>query len=220
MPVHRKGSDLMARGTYQEKRKQKIALILETAKRIFAEKGFSGARTDEIAKKAGISKMSMYYYVGNKKDLYSSVLQELLVYSEKYASQKVDLSSSPRENLTRIIKGIAEVADKESDLHAILLRELVSGGENIPKELPNTLGKTISLIDAVLKDGKKQHIFQDVDPFLFFFTAMGLFVYWKLHLPILNKIDSDSSLIENSGGQIPDKLVNKFEELIFKMISI
>ena len=209
----------MAKGTNQ-KRKEKIAHILKTAKVIFAKKGFAGARTDEIAQKAGISKMSMYYYTGNKKKLYSSVLQELLVYSNKYTIQKINNSDSPRENLIKIIRGIAQVANKESELHSILLRELVSGGENIPKELPDTIEETVGRIDKVIKEGKKQDLFKEMDPYLFFFTVMGLFVYWKIHLPILNKMETGSTLTQSNNGNIPDKLIKKVEELMLSMISI
>jgi len=48
--------------------------ILDTARAVFAEKGFDGARVDEIAQRAGVNKALIYYYFKSKDQL----LQELL----------------------------------------------------------------------------------------------------------------------------------------------
>jgi AcrR family transcriptional regulator len=49
--------------------------ILEAAKQEFAAHGLAGARVDRIAAKAGANKRMLYYHVGNKEDLYLTVLE-------------------------------------------------------------------------------------------------------------------------------------------------
>ena len=49
--------------------------ILEAAKAEFAAHGLAGARVDRIAAKAGANKRMLYYHVGNKEDLYLTVLE-------------------------------------------------------------------------------------------------------------------------------------------------
>jgi AcrR family transcriptional regulator len=49
-------------------------LILETAAQVFAEKGFDGARVDEIAKRAQVNKALIYYYFESK----DKILEELM----------------------------------------------------------------------------------------------------------------------------------------------
>ena len=49
--------------------------ILEAAKQEFAAHGLAGARVDRIAVKAGANKRMLYYHVGNKDDLYLTVLE-------------------------------------------------------------------------------------------------------------------------------------------------
>ncbi|MDE2198208.1 MAG: TetR family transcriptional regulator [Rhodospirillales bacterium] len=51
------------------------ANILEVATREFAEKGFSGARVDEIAAKTDTSKRMIYYYFTDKEGLFVAVLE-------------------------------------------------------------------------------------------------------------------------------------------------
>ena len=48
--------------------------ILQAAERQFAEKGFYGARVDEIAAAAAINKRMIYEYFGSKELLYKQVL--------------------------------------------------------------------------------------------------------------------------------------------------
>ncbi len=51
-------------------------LILETARSVFVEKGFDGARMQEIADKAGINKALLHYYFRSKQNLFESILNE------------------------------------------------------------------------------------------------------------------------------------------------
>jgi AcrR family transcriptional regulator len=53
-----------------------VADILAVATAEFAEKGFSGARIDEIAERMATSKRTIYYYFGGKEALYLAVLEE------------------------------------------------------------------------------------------------------------------------------------------------
>lgn len=50
--------------------------ILDVATAEFSQKGFSGARVDEIAEKTSTSKRMIYYYFGDKEGLYVAVLEE------------------------------------------------------------------------------------------------------------------------------------------------
>jgi len=49
--------------------------ILDVATRVFTEFGFAGARVDEIVQRTRTSKRMVYYYFGDKKGLYLSVLE-------------------------------------------------------------------------------------------------------------------------------------------------
>ena len=70
----------------REKNAEKSKLdILAAAEQQFAEKGFYGARVDEIAEQANINKRMIYEYFGNKEDLYKKVLY--IVYKRMEAAE-------------------------------------------------------------------------------------------------------------------------------------
>ncbi|MCW9012437.1 MAG: TetR/AcrR family transcriptional regulator [Gammaproteobacteria bacterium] len=50
--------------------------ILDAALALFTEKGFSATRMVDVAKKAGISKGTLYLYFDNKEAIFRSVIQE------------------------------------------------------------------------------------------------------------------------------------------------
>ena len=51
--------------------------ILEAAAEEFGRAGFSGAKVDAIARRAGVNKAGLYYHVGNKEKLYEAVMLRL-----------------------------------------------------------------------------------------------------------------------------------------------
>lgn len=63
-----------ARKNVSDERK---AQILEAALKIFARKGFFGARTDDIAKEAGVSKGLLYWYFESKDAIIHALLDWL-----------------------------------------------------------------------------------------------------------------------------------------------
>lgn len=52
--------------------------ILAVAEELFAQKGFAGVRTHEIAERAGVNKAMIYYWYQSKEQLLRAVLQKIL----------------------------------------------------------------------------------------------------------------------------------------------
>ena len=52
--------------------------ILAVAEELFAQKGFAGVRTHEIAERAGVNKAMIYYWFQSKEQLLRAVLQKIL----------------------------------------------------------------------------------------------------------------------------------------------
>ncbi len=52
--------------------------LLAAAERVFAERGFSGATTAEIARRARLPKANLHYYFRTKRALYRRVLDDIL----------------------------------------------------------------------------------------------------------------------------------------------
>src|SRR5262249_36203548 len=76
------------------------AAILKAALEEFSQEGVSGARTDEIARRAGVNKALLYYYFNDKEGLYAAVLDEVFAgLSERVQSALGETHLPPRTRL-------------------------------------------------------------------------------------------------------------------------
>src|SRR3954469_24182181 len=53
--------------------------ILEAALAVFAERGLAAARLEDIAKRAGVSKGTIYLYFPNKEELFREVIRNSVI---------------------------------------------------------------------------------------------------------------------------------------------
>lgn len=139
--------------------------ILFAAEHEFAEKGFYGARVDEIAAKANINKRMIYQYFGNKETLYRTVL--IIVYS-RLGKREINLLS---ENLTsieavrKVISLYFEFLKDNPTYVNLILWENLNKGKYI-KDIDFTPIKqsTFHLLRRVIEKGKQEGVFKkDVD---------------------------------------------------------
>src|ERR1700676_2543396 len=68
-----------------ERLRERYNAILDAASLVFAESGFEGASTAEMARRAGVSERVIYRYFKNKRDLLQKVLE---LFSERFAEDR------------------------------------------------------------------------------------------------------------------------------------
>src|ERR1700731_5237058 len=86
---------LGSRGRPEESR----AAILQAAVREFSREGVAGARTDAIARKAGVNKALLYYYFKDKETLYGAVLDQAFSGMKANLFRVLDEDLRPREKI-------------------------------------------------------------------------------------------------------------------------
>ena len=65
---------MMKQGDEKDNTAEVALKILKAARAVFAERGYSGARMDEIACRAGEKKATIYYQIWDKFTLYAGVI--------------------------------------------------------------------------------------------------------------------------------------------------
>ena len=78
--------------------------ILQAAEAIFAERGYAGARMDDVAAEVGIKRASMVYYFRDKHSLYVALLQDL--YGELLEQYRLclDVGGTARDRILAVGK--------------------------------------------------------------------------------------------------------------------
>lgn len=85
----------------QVKKGRKYDQVLEGAREVFMSDGFSGASVDSIAKRAGVSKATLYSYFPDKRLLFVEVASHECRRQAAEAVEHLDFTLPPREVLTR-----------------------------------------------------------------------------------------------------------------------
>ena len=96
--------------------------------REFADRGFAGARVDEIAERTRTTKRMIYYYFGSKEQLFVAVLER--AYAEiRAAEQTIDVDHL---DPVAAIRRLAELTFDHHESHPDFIR-LVSDREHPPR---------------------------------------------------------------------------------------
>lgn len=73
--------------------------LLKAATFEFAERGFAGARIDEIARRAKLNKQLIYHYYGGKQQLYAAVLTDMVRHLQTEGGGWLGQDRDPGRNL-------------------------------------------------------------------------------------------------------------------------
>jgi len=161
--------------------------ILDIAAAAFAEKGFEGARVDEIAKAANVNKATLYYRIGDKDALYSAVLER--IFSAKSARlQKMLQTVEAPEDRVRAFARILVDGDHPEHFSAIMLREVANGGRNLPDTVLPLMGRVVGALKQTLAAGVEQGRFNPVNPFLVHMMLMGACSLYATNGPIRRRV--------------------------------
>jgi len=89
--------------------------LLDAALAEFGAKGLAGARTSEIAERAGVNKQLISYYFGGKDGLYKAILDRW--YAQEDQLQEPDIS------LEELVWRYLEAGHRQPDLQRLFIRE-------------------------------------------------------------------------------------------------
>src|SRR3954468_24251312 len=107
--------------------------ILEIATEEFAEKGFSGARIDEIAARTNTSKRMIYYYFGDKEGLFVAVLEEAYGRIRQIESTLNLDHLEPEQALRALVGFTFDYQNENQDFIRLVMVENIHNGAHLAK---------------------------------------------------------------------------------------
>jgi TetR/AcrR family transcriptional regulator len=106
--------------------------IRAAAAQLFADKGFSATSTREICQRAGITKPVLYYYFGNKAQLYEELVLDSFNEYRKEIRRASHRGKTPREKLTEVLTAMFGFARHRPNLWRIGFRMVFAPEEETP----------------------------------------------------------------------------------------
>jgi AcrR family transcriptional regulator len=154
--------------------------ILAAAAEEFANGGLSGARVDQIARRALTNERMLYYYFGSKEQLFTAVLEQSFSCLSE-AERQLDLEGlEPVEAITQLAHFIWNYYFEHQDLLRLLNNENLHEAryiKNSPR-INEMMSPVTSVLASILKRGAETGVFrQDVDPLRFYVTLSALGYY-------------------------------------------
>ena len=101
-------------------------LILETAERLFLEKGFALTSTTEIAKVVGCNQALVHYYFRTKEKLFEAIYEKKISKLLGPFLQPDEVNAPFEERLTTLIEGHFDFLTDNPQLPFLLLNELLT----------------------------------------------------------------------------------------------
>lgn len=114
--------------------------IISAAEKVFAEKGFSGGTTQEIADEAGLPKANVHYYFPTKEGLYARVLDDILE-EWKSDAEIFDTSNDPEVVFRAYIRRKIEHSFTRPYASKVWAMEIIGRGQVFEKELKHSFLK-------------------------------------------------------------------------------
>ena len=139
------------------------AEILDVATSEFADRGFAGARVDEIAAKTSTTKRMIYYYFGGKEQLYVAVLER--AYKRiRGLEQQLDVEHLDPVQAVRELAGLTfDHHEAHPEFIRLVSIENIHRAEHIARSeaLSGLANPVLDVLGRILERGRDAGLFRD-----------------------------------------------------------
>ncbi|MEI7638379.1 MAG: TetR/AcrR family transcriptional regulator [Syntrophus sp. (in: bacteria)] len=141
----------------REKENRKNA-ILKAARKLFFDKGFKNVTVESIAKKAELSKGSVYLYFKSKEDIYTQILLGDIDKFHKVMANIMREGQSSSATLMSLANIYADFFMNDRELFRIMMNYMLNIDHmNLPEEIDHLIvkatNKTIDIIEEIFMIG-------------------------------------------------------------------
>jgi len=191
--------------------------IMAAAWEVFVEKGYDGARMQEIANRAGANKAMIYYYFNSKDALFEAIIRE--TFGKLLSAFQGILSLKDIDIVTKIRKIVhthLSFLSKHPHLVRLFLREIHSDNPIVHRVLQELYldRNLLDLTDAIQEFQKAidAGIIRPVDPVQTLWNFIGLDLFYFIARPMLvinwkDKMVDEQKLIREREESIVDLLL-------------
>jgi AcrR family transcriptional regulator len=187
--------------------------ILEAAKQIFQERGFAGARMQEIADEAGINKSMLHYYFRSKDKLFQKVFQDSIrqFFPEILKVLNADLALMPK--IEKLVETYYEMFKAHPHLPRFVIHEMNQHPERF-KEFVKNMGFEIpeTFVNQIRSEIESETM-QKINPREFIINTIGLCVFPLIARPMIETIfemndEQFQQFLEKRKKELPKFILN------------
>ncbi len=164
--------------------------ILEAAKAVFMQKGYTGTRMQEVADKAGINKAMLHYYFRSKEKLFRVILTEAMEVIQPMTIRCISGDKPVLEKLEDLVSNHLEVLLERPHLPMFVMHELSQNQgafmtENIASgQAPAAM---LNFFQQVIEEGERGLI-RKVNPIHLLMNTMSMIIFPFIARPIVTTV--------------------------------
>lgn len=157
--------------------------ILEAALHEFAAEGVAGARTDAIARAAGVNKALLYYYYKDKEALYGAVLDHVFSGLIARVTRVLDRDMPPHDKILAYAAAHFDYIAESPIFPKVVLGEMIRGGRRVSPHIERLVTTYFRPLQArlleIFRAGIAAGEIRAVDPqnFVLSMVAMNVFYF-------------------------------------------
>lgn len=150
---------------WRRRKEARPAEILRAALDCFAERGFAATRLDEVARRAGITKGTLYLYFASKEELFKAVVRDAIVASIARGEARVGDAAEPAPRLLELVlrEWTAQIDTPAGAIPKLVIAEAGNFPDLARFYLDEVVHRGRSLIRRVLRAGIVRGEFRPVD---------------------------------------------------------
>lgn len=140
--------------------------ILDAATTLFGEQGFARTRLEDVAKRAGVSKGTLYLYFDSKESLFKAMVRRKVVSVVEAAERRyAEHTGSAREALTDLVRHWWQVGGtfQSACIHRVVGAELSNFPELGKFYFDEVIARTRKLMEQIVAQGIAAGEFRAVD---------------------------------------------------------
>ncbi|MCM2435427.1 TetR/AcrR family transcriptional regulator [Agrobacterium rosae] len=171
---------------------------------VFAENGFAAAKLDDVAKRAGIVKGTLYRYYDTKEDLFRAVVQHAMAANLEAIQQSAAGFKGSIRELVPIL--LMRAAEHKGSSRVPALARLVIGESRAFPDLAriwhdNVVARVLALLTELIRDAQGRGEVRPGDPKLHAFSIVGPMVTALLFHEVFDGSSAHAPDVESLAAQ-------------------
>ncbi|TKC12589.1 TetR/AcrR family transcriptional regulator [Pedobacter polaris] len=148
--------------------------ILNAALKLFAELGFEGTSTRQIAKESGANMAMINYYFGSKEGVFLEIMEDRICGFKSQLNQINDEQIPAKEKLLKVVEQYVNRIFSNITFHKMMHRELsLTQRPSMFSQIKDAMANNRVIIENIIEKGIADGSFRKVDVRMSIATIMG-----------------------------------------------
>jgi len=147
----------------ENKKEQKRKRIIESAAKLFSQKGYHEVMMEDVARLSSIAKGTVYNYFESKEQLYFSIMKQRMEKLTISLKEKIKDETSSIESLHSFIIHLYMFMMKYQSFFLMYQKESMKAEHELCSELVNLENDLKNILGVIIKTGKSEGLFRNIE---------------------------------------------------------